>query len=145
METSDEVHPPLYLVLLQLGRFRELRKSEEFSFGDDSGTTKADQVLQNMLRDGPSVGMHSLIWVDNWNTLSRWVPRQSMHDLEMRVLMQMSANDSNHLIDSAAANRLDQNVLLMHDEATGQSRKFRPYRLADPVHLSKWVQGKTEA
>lgn len=145
MESAEEMHPPLYLVFLQLGRFRELRKSEEFSFGEDSGTTKADQVLQNILRDGPSVGMHSLIWVDNWNTLSRWIPRQSMHDLEMRVLMQMSANDSNHLIDSAAANRLDQNVLLMHDEATGQSRKFRPYRLADPVHLSKWVQGSKEA
>ncbi len=52
-----------------------------------------------------------------------------MHDFEYRVLMQMSINDSNHLIDSAAANRLDKNVMLLYSESTGQIRKFRPYEL----------------
>jgi hypothetical protein len=130
---------PILLVLVQLGRFRDLRKSDEFGFGSEESSQSPDAQLQEILRDGPSVGIHSLVWSDNVNTLSRWLSRQAMHDLELRVLMQMSANDSNHLIDSAIANRLDANVMLVFDEASGQARKFRPYALFDPAQVTQWA------
>lgn len=137
----DVVRPPFFLTISQLGRFRELRKSDEFSFGgDDSGTVKPDVQLQEILRDGPGYGIHTIMWADNWNTVSRVVARQSMHDLELRILMQMSSNDSNHLIDSPIANRLDSHVMLVHDEASGLSRKFRPYRIEDFESSSEWAK-----
>ncbi len=136
----DVNHPPLFLIITQLGRFRDLRKVEDFSFGSDESSAKPDAQFIEILRDGPSVGIHSILWVDNWNTLSRWLPRQALHDLELRVLMQMSANDSNHLIDSAAANRLDSHVLMVHDEATGIGRKFRPYRVDNQEAFLDWIR-----
>ncbi len=115
-----------FVVITHLGRLRSLRKNDEFSFGDDDGP-KVDKMFQELLRDGPAVGIHFCIGCDSANTVNRWLSRQSMHDFEYRVLMQMSVNDSNHLIDSAAANRLDKNVLLFYTESTGIIRKFRPY------------------
>ncbi len=117
------------LVVTHLQRLRSLRKNDEFSFGDDGDQPKIDKLLQAILREGPSVGIHTLVWCDTANTFNRWLPRQSMHDLEYRALMQMSVNDSNQLIDSAAANKLDKNVMLLHEESSGQARKFRPYAL----------------
>jgi hypothetical protein len=52
-----------------------------------------------------------------------------MRDIEVRILAQMSANDSNQLIDSNQANRLDRYVMLLHDDADGRSVKFRPFTL----------------
>jgi DNA segregation ATPase FtsK/SpoIIIE, S-DNA-T family len=126
----NESFPTILVAIANISRFRELRRSEEFSFGDDSGgAIKPDAVLANILRDGPSLGIHVWIWADSAGTLSRWVSRQSLRDIELRILMQMSANDSNQLIDSNAANRLDRYVALIHDDIEGKSVKFRPFEL----------------
>jgi hypothetical protein len=126
----NQHYPTMLIAIVNIARFRELRRSEEFSFGDDSGGgVKPDAVLANILRDGPSVGMHVWIWADSAGTLSRWVSRQSMRDIELRILMQMSATDSNQLIDSNAANRLDRYVALIHDDIEGKAVKFRPFSL----------------
>jgi hypothetical protein len=126
----NQHYPTMLVAIVNIARFRELRRSEEFSFGDDSGGgVKPDAVLANILRDGPSLGMHVWIWADSAGTLSRWVSRQSMRDIELRILMQMSATDSNQLIDSNAANRLDRYVALIHDDIEGKAVKFRPFSL----------------
>jgi hypothetical protein len=133
--------PPVLFVISQLARLRDLRKNDEFSFGgSDEETTKPDAMLQEILRDGPGAGIHTVLWVDNWNSLSRWLARQSLHDLEIRILMQMSSNDSNNLIDSPIANRLDTHVMLVYDEAAGTTRKFRPYRIDQFESVQAWVQ-----
>jgi hypothetical protein len=53
-----------------------------------------------------------------------------MRDIELRILTQMSSADSNQLIDSNAANRLDRHLALVHDDADGKSIKFRPFEVA---------------
>lgn len=52
-----------------------------------------------------------------------------MRDLELRILMQMSTSDSNQLIDTNAANRLERYVVLIHDDVEGKAIKFRPFEL----------------
>jgi DNA segregation ATPase FtsK/SpoIIIE, S-DNA-T family len=137
---TDTHRAPVFFVLSQLARLRDLRKSDEFSFGgSDEDSLKPDVMLQEILRDGPGLGVHTIVWIDNWNSLSRWIARQSMHDLEIRILMQMSSNDSNNLIDSPIANRLDSHVLLVYDEAAGTMRKFRPYRMSDIPTIAAWA------
>jgi hypothetical protein len=126
----NATHPSLVVFVLNLARFRELRREEDYSFGSsgDAGL-KPDAVLAKLLSDGPSVGIHVCLWSDSASTLSRWLSRGSMRDIEVRVLAQMSANDSNQLIDSNQANRLDRYVMLLHDDADGRSVKFRPFTL----------------
>lgn len=122
-------YPTLFVSIVNLARFRELRRSEDFSFGDSGGAAKPDAILANLLTDGPALGIHCWIWADSAGTLGRWLSRQSLRDVEVRILMQMSASDSNQLIDSNVANRLDKYVALVHDDVEGKAIKFRPFEL----------------
>ena len=94
-QQGQEVAPPVYVFLYNLGRFRDLKKEEEFSFS--SGDEKADSPAKQfaaILRDGPPLGIHCLVWCDTFSNVSRMLDRQSLRDFEMRVLFQMNANDS---------------------------------------------------
>jgi hypothetical protein len=130
LKQPNATHPSLVVLILNLARFRELRREEDYSFGaSGEAGLKPDAVLAKLLSDGPSVGIHVCLWSDSASTLTRWLSRGSMRDIEVRVLAQMSANDSNQLIDSNQANRLDRYVMLLHDDADGRSVKFRPFTL----------------
>jgi DNA segregation ATPase FtsK/SpoIIIE, S-DNA-T family len=123
--------PPIFLVIDNLGRFRDLRKADdEYSFSADKSkvASPAKQFVQ-ILKEGPSVGIHVLVWADTYNNASRWMTNQTMRELEMRVAFQMSATDSSNLIDSPVAGRLGQNRALLYLEETGTLEKFRPYGL----------------
>ncbi len=126
----DQAYPSMLVAVVNISRFRELRRSEEYSFGEaGGGSPKPDAVLADLMRDGPTLGMHVWLWADSAATLTRWVSRQSQRDIELRILMQMSASDSNQLIDTNAANRLDRVVALVHDDIEGKATKFRPFEL----------------
>ncbi len=53
----------------------------------------------------------------------------------MRVVFQMSSNDSSGLIDSPVAGKLGNNRALLHSEEQGMLEKFRPYRWPSPQWL----------
>lgn len=121
--------PPIFLFIDNLGRFRDLRKADDdYSFSPDrnKSASPAKQFVQ-ILKDGPSVGVHTVIWADTYNNAGRWMSNQTMRELEMRVAFQMSATDSSNLIDSPVAGRLGQNRALLYLEETGAHEKFRPY------------------
>ena len=131
---------PVLINLIQLGRLRTLRREDEYgmgSFGD--GDLTPDKQLEEILRDGPSHNLHVVIWAENYSTVNRWLSRSAMREIEIRLLMQMGANDSTNLIESVAASRLGENVMLVHDEATGQSQGFRPFDFDTLDQLSEWV------
>jgi hypothetical protein len=108
-----------------LDRFRNLKRGEEFSFGS-SDEESLEKVFSRIVRDGPSVGVHTWIWADSFSTASRWLSRATLNDCEVRLLMQMSAADSNHLIDSNAAAHLGPQLSLLYDHASGLIEKVRP-------------------
>lgn len=125
--SGDASHPVQLICIPNISRFRELRKGDEFAFGGGDSSPQPDAILTELLRDGPTVGIHVWLWADSASTLGRWLSRQSLRDLELRVLMQMSANDSNQLIDSNLANKLEPHVALVQDEMDGKPTKFRPF------------------
>ena len=49
----------------------------------------------------------------------------------------MSAADSNQLIDSNTANRLDKFIMLVHDDIDGKSIKFRPFMLESILNQTR--------
>ncbi|MGD9126938.1 MAG: FtsK/SpoIIIE domain-containing protein, partial [Planctomycetia bacterium] len=131
--------PPIYLVIYDLGRFRDLRRDEDsFSFSSrDDEPAKPSAQLSELLREGPGLGIHTLVWCDTCNTMNRWFDRQTIHDFEMRVAFQMSAGDSSMLIDSAEAGRIGPHRAIYYDEGLGQMEKFRPYGLPPIPWLAK--------
>ena len=133
--------PPLYLVVHNLGRFRDLKKSDDdFGFSmDDDATVSPGKQFTSILRDGPAFGIHTLIWCDTYNNVNRWIDRQTLRDIEMRVLFQMGATDSSNLMDSPEASRLGIHRAIIYSEELGQWEKFRPYGPPDETWLA-WVR-----
>ena len=141
-QSADEPDAPnLYLFVFDLSRLRDLRKSDDdFSFGSFGGGAKADppsKLFGTILRDGPPVGVHTVVWCDSLNNLNRSFDRQALREFEMRVLFQMSANDSSTLIDGPAASRLGPNRALYLSEEEGRLEKFRPYGLPPTEWLAE--------
>jgi hypothetical protein len=126
---NDETAPPIYLVIFNGGRFRDLRRGDDdFSFSMDRDKPPSpDKQWAEMLKNGPAWGIHSLVWCDSYNNVNRLLDRMAMREFEMRVAFQMSAADSSSLLDNPAAAKLRQHRGLFASEDLGTIEKFRPY------------------
>lgn len=129
----------LFLVLYDLAQLRDLRVTEEeFSFSSLTANGKppaVDKRFREILREGPAVGVHTLIWCDSYNSLNRAVDRATMREIDYRVALQMSPVDSTSFIDSPAAGRLGEHRALFYRDDTGTITKFRPYGQPSPEWL----------
>lgn len=136
--SSGRDAPEVFVVIHDLQRFKSLRPDDEFRFSvdEDAAVTPA-QSFASLLGEGGPVGMHVLAATDTWNNVSRWIPRKLLAEFEMRVLFQMSANDSSNLIDSPAATALGLHRALFHNEHHGTLETFRPYAMPDDAWLEE--------
>ena len=99
------------------------------------GPPSPDKVLGLLLKEGPLVGMHCVLWADTVASLQRSVDRSTLRELDWKALFQMGANDSSTLIDSPLASRLGFHRALLANEESGLQEKFRPYALPDAAFL----------
>ena len=139
LDTPSVSTEPRYLVVYNLGRFRDLRRSEDdFGFGsyDADKTPSTAQQFVTLLKEGPTVGIHTIIWSDTYNTVSRWISSQTLREFELRIAFPLSATDSSQFIESPIASRLGPNRALLYHEDSGLLEKFRPY--APPS--ADWLQ-----
>ncbi len=140
LEAPDEPHPSTYLAIYALQRYRALRKTGDdfgFSMSDEPKKVSADKMLAEIVKEGPTVGIHTLAWADTLVSVERVFDRAMMREFDYRVLFQMSASDSSALIDSPAANRLGPVRALLFSEEQGLMEKFRPFALVDAPTLAK--------
>jgi hypothetical protein len=140
VQANDTEGPALFLIVYGLQRFRDLRRADDdFGFGrrDPDQPIPPAKRFETLLREGPAVGVHALVWGDTLTNVQRAFDRQAMRDFEMRVLFPMSANDSSTLIDSPAASRLNVNHALYCTEDRAQPEKFRPFGLPSAAWLAE--------
>jgi hypothetical protein len=135
-ESTDR--SPVFVIVQGAQRYRELRKEEDFGFGRRGAdrAVPAAEHLAAIARDGPTVGVHVILWADTPTNLNRVIDRSGMREFGLRVLFQMGVNDSSALIDSPAASRLGRNRALYVTEETSQPEKFRPYGLPTQAWLA---------
>ncbi|MBM3235694.1 ATP-binding protein [Candidatus Poribacteria bacterium] len=123
----------IYLFFYSLHRARDLRQEEGFGFpsfnSEESAAPSLTQQFTTILRDGPDVGVHTLVWCDTVTNLNRSMDRRVLREFAMRVVFQMSAEDSANLIDTPAASKLGPYRALFYSEEEGRLEKFRPYAL----------------
>ena len=83
------------------------------------------------------VGIHVVCTCDSYNSLARALSRKAISEFELRVLFQMSANDSASLCDSPMASDLGLHRALLHNGQQGVLETFRPYALPDGAWLEE--------
>jgi S-DNA-T family DNA segregation ATPase FtsK/SpoIIIE len=129
--------PSTFIFIRDIQRFGKLRFEEDFSFSSSSETAaSASTLLNQLINEGPSVGIHVIVTCDTYNNVNRFLSRKALTEFEMRVLFQMSASDSASLIDNPKAGSLGLHRALFYNEQEGQLETFRPYALP-PM---EWVQ-----
>ncbi len=122
--------PDQYFVTNALHRFRDLRRDEDdfgYSMGNEDKPKTPSQILAELLKEGPPLGMYTIIATDTLANLNRALDRQSIREFDMRVLLQMGSNDSTNLIDMPDASKLGMHRALLYSEETGTIEPFRPY------------------
>lgn len=127
--------PPLFLIIHELQRFARLKHEEDFSFGGGEGPATPGAILNGLLTEGARLGIHVIVTCDGYSSLTRFMSRKAISEFELRVLFQMSANDSASLIDSPKAGLLGLHRALLQNAQHGWLETFRPYALPD----ESWV------
>lgn len=128
-DINSETAPPVFLFIQGLQRFGKLRYEEDFGFssGDGDAAPNPAAVLNNLVCEGTRLGFHVLASCDTYNNVTRFLSRKALSEFEMRVLFQMSVNDSASLIDNPKAGLLGLHRALLHNAQEGYLETFRPY------------------
>jgi len=127
----------IYLVIYGLQRLQMLRDKEDFSFsmGDSTQGPSTSRQFNTIVTEGPPLGLHTLLWCDNLNNINRTFNRKLLSEFGMRVLFQMSAEDSSAFIDTPQAVKLGMHRALYYNEQRGTIEIFRPYAMPDKTWL----------
>lgn len=137
--TSDAA---TYLLIHGLQQNKKLRFDEEMSFSlDAEAGAHPGLQLNKLICEGASLGFHVIATCDTYNNVMRMLSRKALSEFEMRVVFQMSANDSASLIESPAANNLGLHRAIFHNGQQGWMETFRPYALPEEAWLGE-VQRK---
>jgi hypothetical protein len=122
---------PVFVFVNGLHKFKKLRHEEDFSFSSGDADAEADPGAQfdELIREGAAYGIHLLVTMDTYNNVARFISRKAITEFEMRVVFQMSGNDSASLIDSPRASGLGLHRALFFNEREGTLETFRPYAL----------------
>jgi len=137
-----ETAPPVFLFIHGLQKYSKLRYEEDFGFstGDAEAEPNPAIVLNNLVCEGTRLGFHVIATCDTYNNVNRYLSRKAFSEFEMRVLFQMSANDSASLIDNPKASLLGLHRALFYNEHEGSLETFRPYAPPD----SEWLRQAAE-
>ena len=131
LENDELIEGNIYLTILSLQRGRCLRK-------DGYSLSEEGELLSFVLKEGPDVGVFTIMYVDLLNNLERTFDYKVLNEFSQRIALQMSADDSRNLLDCDSASKLSLNRAFYYDEVECILQKFRPYTLPN----SNWVENK---
>jgi hypothetical protein len=136
-EPQSAEDPVIFVMIQGVQKFSRLRFEEDFGFGGDAAAPAHPAALLNtVICDGARVGIHVMLSCDTFNNVNRFLSRKALSEIELRVLFQMSANDSASLIDSPKAAALGLHRALYANSQESRLEVFRPYALPG----TEWVE-----
>lgn len=130
-QPEDKAGPAIFVFFPGLQNFKKLRQEDDFSFSSAEEEASPSKIFADLLADGAAAGIHVIAACDTYNNVMRYIGRKPLTEFEMRVLFQMSANDSASLIDSPRAGALGLHRALIHNAQEGYMEIFRPYSLPE--------------
>ena len=131
LKRTEDEHAPApttFLFIHGVQNFKKFRQDDDFSFSSGGEENPAAQ-LTKLVSEGPGHGIHVIATLDTYNNVNRFLGRKGLTEFEMRVLFQMSTNDSASLCDDPKASTLGLHRALFYNEQEGYLETFRPYAL----------------
>ncbi|MCL5096473.1 MAG: FtsK/SpoIIIE domain-containing protein, partial [Candidatus Omnitrophica bacterium] len=130
--------PTNFLIIHALENFKKLRVEDDYNFslGNSESDIPCSTLLARLINEGPNYGLHVIATCDICSNAIRFLGRKTLSEIAMRVLFQMSANDSATLIDSTHASSLGLHRALFYNDQEGILEAFRPYALPD----NEWLE-----
>ena len=134
----------LLLAIRNLGQFRTLRRDDDDfglgSFGAAKEMTTASR-LGELIKKGPLVGIHVLLWADTFSNALRWLSTSLLREFDSRVVFRLNQTDSASLIDTPAAAALPPGRAILYRDQTGSAERFRPFGWP----TGDWLRGLSTA
>jgi energy-coupling factor transporter ATP-binding protein EcfA2 len=122
--------PAIVLAVRNIGQFRSLRRDEDdfgmSGFGAAKSATPASQ-LGDLIRKGPLVGIHVIVWSDTFSNAMRWLSNSLLREFDSRIAFRLNQTDSSSLIDTPAAASLSPGRAILYRDQTGAADRFRPF------------------
>ncbi len=134
-DTTDRTSKILFLHGMHRARDFD---TESLDF-DESGISLPDKLLE-ILRDGPEVGIHTVIWAETIAGLARRLPAQGIRECGWRVAAKLSSDDSRAFIDSDAAASLRDHQVVVTNDDLGFSRRCTAYGQPNTEWLNNVLQ-----
>jgi len=136
-EANIHDFPPMFLFIHGLHKFKKLKHADDFSFsGSSDDGPDPGAMFDKLISEGSSLGIHIITTIDTLNSVNNFMSRKALSEFEMRVVFQMSANDSASLIDSPKAANLGLHRAFFYNEHEGYLETFRPYAMPETT----WVE-----
>ena len=139
-ETSAHEMPETFLFIHGLQKFKKLKSEDDFGFGGGEDGPNTGSQFNELISEGAGYGIHIVATIDTLANVNRFMNRKAIGEFSMRVISQMSANDSASLIDNPKASNLGLHRAIYYNEQEGYMETFRPYA---PPHLD-WVRQAAE-
>ena len=98
-------------------------------------------VFEQLLKEGPDVGVHVLVTCDKTSSLERRLGRAGLRELGIRIGFSMSAEDSESVFDGAVAAGLHGSQAVFEDQDEGVQSKFRSWEKPTPELLVSLANG----
>lgn len=126
----------IYFLIPGMQRWRELRGSDPYV------QSEAGKQLTHLSEEGPEVGIHLIAWADSSVTLERALKRGGIGAFDLRVALRLPEKESNEVIGSNAAARLEDNrAFFRHEDwEMGRLEKFKPYVVPETEVLIRLVE-----
>jgi S-DNA-T family DNA segregation ATPase FtsK/SpoIIIE len=131
LQLHDYQAPARVCVIAALHRAREL---------DPNGTEASADLLEQILREGPDVGVHVIAWCDKPVSVSRRLSSSALREFSLRLLGPMSRDDSFTLIDSELAATIAPSQLVLDDHDRATTLRLRRFTLP----TQEWVRHVAE-
>jgi hypothetical protein len=139
--------PTIILAIRNIGQFRSLRRDEDDfgmgGFGATKSATPASQ-LGDLIRKGPLVGIHVIVWSDTFSNSMRWLSNSLLREFDSRIAFRLNQTDSSSLIDTPAAASLSPGRAILYRDQTGAADRFRPFSWPSQQWLSNVPTGPEE-
>ena len=132
VDGEDASGPATFLVLYGMHRARDF---DQDSVDYDSDSDLPD-LLSQIMRDGPEVGVHTFLWFETVAAISRRLPSSGVREASWRLAGKMSADDSSSFIGADGASSLREQQLLAVNEDRGVLQRCTA--IAEPKR--EWTQ-----